>query len=242
MCSSILSKKHFLLDIETSGLDKNVDYVVCIGVSFINEKNEILTLGKTSALIEKAEKMIVSFFEGTCDMYPCKILLRTVDMLRIGGYPEARFPLGADAYMWMAVSLDRGYVVTTNKILSNYRVHSTSTTQITGYNVWMKEVNSLCAYIIERFPIYMHKHASRLDRAVSVWNARMIAADIIKSIRQGRMSFKRGLRALNSEKAVFLNNRATFGIMLLSLFKMCIPKVLIDFFRYVIHCKFLGNK
>lgn len=61
MHHSVLNKKHFLLDIETSGLNKNVDYVVCIGVGFVNQENKI-TNHQWMLQFAEEEKQILECF------------------------------------------------------------------------------------------------------------------------------------------------------------------------------------
>ena len=61
MIPPLLHKKHFLLDIETSGLNKHIDYIVCIGVTFVNETDE-LTHHQWMLQLPEEEKEILSCF------------------------------------------------------------------------------------------------------------------------------------------------------------------------------------
>ncbi len=67
MSLSLLNKKHFLLDIETSGLNKHIDYVVCIGITFTNEKDEVTEHQWMLQLPEEEKELLKHFLEFTQD-------------------------------------------------------------------------------------------------------------------------------------------------------------------------------
>ena len=57
----LLDKKHFLFDIETSGLNKQTDHIVCIGISFVNDENEIANK-QWSLQVPEEEKDLLKHF------------------------------------------------------------------------------------------------------------------------------------------------------------------------------------
>ena len=63
MTAILLDKKHFLFDIETSGLNKQTDHIVCIGISFINDNNEIESK-QWSLQLPEEEKNLLKHFLG----------------------------------------------------------------------------------------------------------------------------------------------------------------------------------
>lgn len=62
MPSHVFNEKHFLLDIETSGLNKNTDYVVCIGITFIDKESEIPSQHQWMLQFPQEEKQLLSDF------------------------------------------------------------------------------------------------------------------------------------------------------------------------------------
>ena len=63
MLPPLLHQKHFLFDIETSGLNKHTDYIVCIGVTFLDENNEIAHHQWMLQLPEEEKGLLSRFLE-----------------------------------------------------------------------------------------------------------------------------------------------------------------------------------
>ena len=56
-----LDKEHCLLDIETNGLSREKHHVVCIGVMYLNEKNEVTTRQWSLRTIDEEQNLLIAF-------------------------------------------------------------------------------------------------------------------------------------------------------------------------------------
>jgi hypothetical protein len=91
--------------------------------------------GRESPPQENAAELINAFFSGKRHTWACAILFRREDLA--SGY-DLRFPLMADAALWIRVVASHGSARFVNRRLVQYRVHSNATIK-TPISVWQKE-------------------------------------------------------------------------------------------------------
>ena len=116
--------------------------LVCCRARVINGVGTVVRMGRTAPRLETARSLILAFFYGRRDMFPCMILFRTEDARRLGGYnPDLK--LAFDAFLWLQIAFRRGFALFVDEPLTNYRVHRSSTTQVAGDSIWIEELGVL---------------------------------------------------------------------------------------------------
>jgi glycosyltransferase involved in cell wall biosynthesis len=129
---------------ESESRGDNIGFVYCSGV-VIDHDGNTLSVARKAPTLENAERLIVAFFNGRRDLWPCVILFRSEDIVQ--GY-DPRFALGADAAQWMRLVVSYGSARFVDRRLARYRVHQ-NTTINTRVEIWRKENDSLGDFIVE---------------------------------------------------------------------------------------------
>jgi glycosyltransferase involved in cell wall biosynthesis len=201
--------------------------IVCCRARVVDENNEEIRLGKQGPYVESSENIVISFFSGLRDMYPCKILFRTSDARMLNGYQGNKFPLAADAFMWMMIVMRRGCAVFIDEILSNYRIHSGAATQQTNYRVWMKEITDLGNACVE----YLRSQSKmdnikKIQEAANHWNCKIISGSLITNLSTGT-SRRDAIYELLRYRALFMKNQREFILLFRSLIRILLPQKII---------------
>jgi glycosyltransferase involved in cell wall biosynthesis len=160
-CLSAASGKYFLLlsdddVLEPTAIEEMVEvfegserhgqpigFVYCAG-KIIDQNGNTLSVGKEVPCSESAKELILAFFEGKRNLWPCSILYRKDDLAP--GY-DSRFPLEADAAQWMRAVVAYGSARFVSRRLTRYRMHLNMTLK-TPAAVWAKENTALAEFAI----------------------------------------------------------------------------------------------
>lgn len=205
--------------------------IVCCRAKTVNESDTVIGLGRPAPFKESAESLIISFFNGKRDMYPCKILFRTEDVRSVGGYPGELFPVGFDAYMWMMIVMKRGYSLFVDECLSTYRIHELSSTNNTKYDIWIKDTTALGSICCDYFKSKaMLDVVNKINNSMLSWNCRLVAGTSIALTRVDK-SYSSGINCLIKHKRIFLSNKRNLLILLLTIIKIALPVKVINIFR-----------
>jgi glycosyltransferase involved in cell wall biosynthesis len=155
-----------------------VGLVCCRGMIIDSHGRELIP-GKMTASRLTAEEMIAGFFRSELDLWPCSLMFRRTD---IGEYSE-RFPLGADAALWIKLVTKYGVAAFIPKVLTRYRVHA-NTTAKTQLDKWYAENLQLAEYAIERLQEYGYGNSDFFDQirtAAKRLNVRITGGFIVTS-------------------------------------------------------------
>jgi glycosyltransferase involved in cell wall biosynthesis len=129
---------------------------------------------------ERSGDMVVEFFRARRSTFPCCILLRTADVRAVGGYRGDRFPLIADAQVWMSVALGYPWVAHVDEPLSNYRTHASSTTTQVRVEDWLRNNRDLAQLCIDRFSATGDvERGRRVEREIRRFNAGVVAGLLV---------------------------------------------------------------
>ena len=112
----------------------------------IDGEGKLIRAGQQSPLEEGAASLIIAFFQGKRDTWPCSILLRRADLGK--GY-SADFSLITDAAAWMVAVCRHGVVRCVPEELVNYRAHN-NLTRSTPIEVWQHENTTVAALAIQQ--------------------------------------------------------------------------------------------
>ncbi len=119
-------------------------FVYCRG-RMIDGKGKLLRPGMRCPVWEEAPQLIVAFFQGKREPWPCSVLLRRVDL---GDGYSSKFLLITDAAAWIEAVCRYGGARFVDEELVNYRVHS-SLTRATPVTVWQHENSTVAALAID---------------------------------------------------------------------------------------------
>lgn len=206
---------------------RTAGFVFCRGIVIDSNGAEVLP-GKSAKSTLSAEEVMLGFFQSELDLWPCSILFRLQDLE--SGYPE-RFPLGADAAVWMRIVAKHGIAIFVSRMLTRYRVHGNTTTTV-GIRPWQEENLMLAAYAIEQLRAN-GRELPQLSEKLLISAERLnlrIAAGLIQQ-RGGRL---RSLRQLLEHRIEFAT---PYGVLIFSkaLIGILAPlswrKVLVDWSR-----------
>ena len=118
-------------------------FVYCRG-RVIDAAGRVVQGGMRSPVRETAAELIVAFFNGKRETWPCSILLRREDL---GAGYSSDFLVITDAAAWIEAVCRRGWVRFVDEELVNYRVHA-SLTGATPIAVWQQENSRVAALAI----------------------------------------------------------------------------------------------
>lgn len=110
----------------------------------VDAEGETVRKGKIAPAQEEAADLILAFFNGERDTWPCSILLRRSDL---GTGYSADFRVMTDAGMWIEAVCRHGRARFVDEHLVNYRVHA-SLTGATPIAVWQRENSTSAALAI----------------------------------------------------------------------------------------------
>lgn len=114
------------------------NYGISYGRSrIIDEKGCPLRLSSTAPREESARNLILKFWKGERENYPCSILLRTRDLRLVGQYDGDRYGVAMDAAAWMKILLLRRKAYFCKECVAEYRIHSNNLTSSTTLSHWM---------------------------------------------------------------------------------------------------------
>lgn len=119
---------------ETDSDPDSVGFVYCRG-RIIDAKGTVVRPGFRAPPQEDAAQLIVAFFKGERETWPCSILLRRTDLAE--GYSDA-FLVITDAAVWVQAVCRRGRAKFVDEELVNYRVHA-NLSAATPIQVWRQE-------------------------------------------------------------------------------------------------------
>jgi glycosyltransferase involved in cell wall biosynthesis len=123
---------------------EGVGIVYCRG-RVIDQNGHQLSVGPSSPRSEDAVSVIVGFFNGLRQTWPCTILFRCSDI--VSGYSPA-FALATDAAQWMRAVVRHGSARFVDCVLASYRVHE-NISLATPIRVWQAESLALAEFAIE---------------------------------------------------------------------------------------------
>jgi glycosyltransferase involved in cell wall biosynthesis len=109
-----------------------------------------VSFGPSSPESEDGSDMVSAFLYNARAIYPCSTLMRTRDIVELGGYDGGRYFCALDAAMWMQIVLKRGRVVFIDEALSSYRRHAENQTMTSKIDEWVAGLTNLvdtCAEI-----------------------------------------------------------------------------------------------
>lgn len=161
-----------------------IGLVYCRG-RVIDKDGEAIRIGHQAPRVERAERLILGFFDGQRDLWPCAILYRRED---IESY-SSKFSLGADAAVWISNAAKYGGARFVDKILTNYRVHQSLTLQ-SSYQTWARENIDLARYAIGQMEVHRGANAqwaTAVVRAQWKLNVRLLSGFINSSSKDEKL-------------------------------------------------------
>lgn len=118
----------FLHGIPALGIKPDKVGMVYSQARIVDENYCVTGYSKGAPVAEPTVDLIKLVFSGERGPYLCGIMLRTSDMLAVGGYDDVKYSLALDSAMWMNVILKYDYVAFVQKVLSNYMMHRSNAT------------------------------------------------------------------------------------------------------------------
>ena len=128
---------------ETETDPQQIGFVYCRG-RVIDANGALLREGRSAPHREDDISLILAFFRGHRETWPCSILFRFSDIE--AGY-SSNFPVITDAALWVKAVVAHGFVVHVDQPLVNYRFHQ-SLTAATSVRGWQQENDKLAAFVI----------------------------------------------------------------------------------------------
>ncbi len=133
-----------MVQVFEAGPDPNrTGFVYCRG-RMIDGDGKLIRSSMRSPLQEEAPELIVAFFQGKRETWPCSILLRRSDLE--DGY-SSDFLLITDAAAWMKAVCRHGLARFVDEELVNYRAHN-NLTRATPITVWQRENSTAAALAV----------------------------------------------------------------------------------------------
>lgn len=118
--------------------DGSKEYGISYGRSqIIDEVGNLLRLSRSGRRIEPAIDLIVKFWNGKRENYPCSIMVRTDDLLEAGKYNGERYGVAMDAAAWMNILTHRKMAHFVPEVVAEYRIHPNNLTSTTAFKDWM---------------------------------------------------------------------------------------------------------
>lgn len=201
-----------------TGPDPNrTGFVYCRG-RMIDGDGKLIRPGMRSPLQEEAPELIVAFFEGRRETWPCSILLRRSDLA--DGY-SSDFLLITDAAAWMKAVCRHGLARFVDEELVNYRAHN-NLTRATPIAVWQRENANVAALAIRSLREACRSNPAleqKIERAVRRLNMQITLALPLSAPGKSRSTvlrtyFKYLPLFLTSGRGLFMLTRAVVVVTL----------------------------
>lgn len=146
----------------------------------IDAQDTTIKLTSKAPKYETGIELIKGFFSCDREIFPCGIMLRTIDVHDIGGFNSDKYTMALDAGVWMTVILKRGYAAFIDQPLSNYRVHSSNVTSNVHIDEWLKGLDGLKG-ICEYYDDVDKKTFNYIEKAQAKYKVLVICELISKS-------------------------------------------------------------
>ncbi len=221
----------FLPSFQTLSIKReNIGIVYC-RYRITDKSGELVGLSRRAPFLEDAKDLILFFFQSKRHLVPCATLFRTHDLRALSGYPVRNFPLGADAYAWMNIVLQRGYAFFIDEQLSNYRVHCSNVTRQVDISMWLEDNRVLARMVTEYFQDQSDfDYVAKINTSIKSFNARIASGLINQAVFSGSITRGLGVKKYFDFWPYF-SSLGGLIIFVTGLAKILVPNAVIQKFR-----------
>jgi len=110
----------------------------------LNAKGDALWTTQAGPAVESPVAMVTALFNGIRGPRLCSVMVRTTDVLSLGGYNEERHGVLCDYGNWSRVAFRYDSVVCIPKPLSRYTIHGSSLTRASTCDAWRILAENIC--------------------------------------------------------------------------------------------------
>ncbi len=114
----------------------------------LNDRGEAMWTTQAGPPLESSTAMVTGLFDGDRGPRLCSVMVRTADVLSVGGYNEERHGVLCDYGNWARVAFRYDSVVCIPQPLSRYTLHGSSLTRSSSCDHWRILAENICEDLV----------------------------------------------------------------------------------------------